>query len=124
MTVEECYACMGSDYRDAIRRLGKDERIKRFLIMALEDERMSSLSKALEEKDPEKAFRAAHTLKGICMNLSLTVLYESAAALADELRAGGITDKALVLAEQAKKDYEQVTDCIERLKHDGPAEGI
>ncbi len=46
------------------------------------------LSDALRENRIEEAFRGAHTLKGICINLGFTKLYETASALTEILRAG------------------------------------
>ena len=41
---------------------------------------------ALENNDYETAFRAAHTLKGICLNLGLENLYKAAYKVTEALR--------------------------------------
>ena len=38
------------------------------------------------KQDAETAFRAAHTLKGLCMNLGFDSLYEVSSALTENLR--------------------------------------
>ena len=81
MTIEECYTNMGADYGDVLRRLGNEDRVKRFLGKIPEDTSFSLLCEAYEKGDGREAFRAAHSLKGICMNLGLTVLYTSSACL-------------------------------------------
>ena len=35
MTIEECYTKLESDYREIVRRLGKEERVKKFLSLFL-----------------------------------------------------------------------------------------
>lgn len=86
MTVKECYEKMGGDYADAMSRLRDDDRIKRFLGKVASDKSFDELSAALSAHDVETAFRAAHTLKGVSSNLSITALYRSASALTEALR--------------------------------------
>lgn len=115
MTVGECYSRMGADYEDVLRRLGQEERIKRFLGLFLEDESFQTLCRALAAEEPKEAFRAAHSLKGICMNLGLTALGRSASLLTDELRGGSITLAAGPLAGQVQQDYQAVIESIREL---------
>ena len=67
MTVKECYEAIGADYEEVLRRLANEERVARFLLKFPGDESFAGLVKAVEESDYEAAFRAAHTLKGICL---------------------------------------------------------
>ena len=63
-----------------------------------------------------EAFRAAHTIKGVCQNLSLDPLYKSASELAERLRNGQeYAEDVEVLVEQVKKDYTCTVDCIREL---------
>ena len=48
----------------------------RFALKFLEDQSYIQLKQALENKNYEDAFRSAHTLKGVCQNLSFDRLYE------------------------------------------------
>ena len=77
MTVKECYEAMGGDYEDVMRRLRKDERVEKFLMKVLDDKSFQLLTDSMEAQNMDEAFRAAHTLKGICQNLSLNRLYGS-----------------------------------------------
>lgn len=105
MTLEECYTRMGADYADVLQRLGNEERIQRFLRMFIEEESFDRLCTALKEQNAEAAFRAAHSLKGICMNMGFTVLRASSDALTQELRTGSVTEKAKLLGTQVAQDY-------------------
>lgn len=51
------------------------------------EQRFADLMKALEEKDYDAAFDAAHALKGVLGNLSLTPLYEKASVITEHLRS-------------------------------------
>lgn len=117
MTVQECYEQMGADYADVTSRLRTDERIVRFLGKVADDGSFSLLCASMQAHNMEEAFRAAHTLKGICMNLSLTKLFASANALTEALR--GRTeygDDLLPLLEKLKVDYEATVQCIRALQ--------
>lgn len=116
MTVRECYEAMGADYEDVLGRLRKDERIQKFVLKLLNDKSYELLMNSMEAGDMTEAFRAAHTLKGVCQNLSITALYHSSAELADRLRDGQeYGEDVAPLLERVKKDYTLAMDCIRQL---------
>ena len=116
MTVKECYEAMGANYDDVAGRLRKDERIRKFLLKLPDDKSYDLLLKSLDERNMEEAFRAAHTIKGTCLNLSLTTLYRSASQLSDRLRDRREYDVDIEpLLEQLKKDYTHMLTCIAAL---------
>lgn len=116
MTLKECYDAMGADYNEVFARLRSDERIQRFLIKVLDDGSYDLLIKSLDEKNIEDAFRAAHTIKGVCMNLSLTKLYKSSQTLTEALRnRHDYGDDIPPLLEQVTADYEFTMNCIRGL---------
>ena len=116
MTVKECYDAMGADYEDVFVRLRKDERIQKFLLKVMNDKSYDLLCSSLESGDMAEAFRAAHTLKGVCQNLSLTPLYKSAAVLSDRLKEqteyGSDIEPML---DRVREDYERTISCIREL---------
>ena len=73
------------------------------------------LCKSLEAEDYEEAFRAAHTIKGVCQNLSFTRLYVSSNQLTESLRQGW-NPEAEELVKQVKADYEQTVAAIHELQ--------
>ena len=116
MTVKECYEAIGADYEDVMGRLRKDERVQKFVLKLLDDKSYELLENSVASKDMSEAFRAAHTLKGVCQNLSLTPLYQSASELAERLRNGQeFSEDMKPLLEQVKKDYTHMIDCIKQL---------
>ena len=67
---------MGANYEDVLKRLYNEGMICRFTLMFLNDDSYPKLEQALKEGNVKEAFRAAHTLKGVCQNLGFTNLYQ------------------------------------------------
>lgn len=107
---------MGADYDDVMARLRKDDRVQKFLLKVLDDKSYTLLIDSVEERNIPEAFRAAHTLKGVCQNLSLTKLYKSASVLSDVLRdrEDYREDIEPALA-QVKQDYDEMIGYIREL---------
>ena len=116
MTVKECYEAMGADYDDVMGRLRKDERVQKFLLKMLDDKSYALLTDSVEAGNMSEAFRAAHTIKGVCQNLSITPLYKSAYELAELLRnADAYSEDMEPMIEEVKKDYTHMIECIRQL---------
>lgn len=111
MTLQDCYRALGGSYDDVFGRLRKDAMIEKFVFRFLEDPSFAALCRAMKEENREDAFRAAHTLKGVCQNLSFTKLQHSAADLTEALRTEWKTNAPL-LFEQLKADHLQTTAAI------------
>ena len=92
MTMQECYKAIGGNYEAVLGRLHSEALIQRFTLKFLEDQSYLQLKQALENKNYEDAFRSAHTLKGVCQNLSFDRLYEVSNELTELLRDWSIHD--------------------------------
>ena len=112
MTLQECYAAMGGSYEDAIGRLRSERLVQKFVLKFLNDGSFDLLCRSMEEKNYEEAFRAAHTIKGVCQNLSLDKLQDSSSRLCESLR-GGYTPEADALMEETSADYRQTVSAIQ-----------
>ncbi len=112
MTLQDCYAALGGDYADVSARLRSDRLVQKFLLRYLDDPSFSLLCTAMAEKDAGEAFRAAHTIKGVCQNLSFSRLFESSSRLSDALRHGW-TPEAEPLLERVKEDQLAVVTAIQ-----------
>ena len=115
MSLKECYLAIGGDYEDAIGRLYSEKLVKKFVLKFLHDPSFELLERSLQEKNYEEAFRASHTIKGICQNLSFTRLQRSSSALTEALR-GGYTPEVPALLEQVEADYRETAAAIEKLQ--------
>lgn len=116
MTMEECYQELGGNYAEVTTRLPSLKLIEKFTGRFLEDPSFETLCREMASGNRKEAFRAAHTLKGVCANLSFTCLQESAGRLTEELRPEGetIPETAAVLLEEVKRDYQRTVDAIQR----------
>lgn len=94
MTVQEIYGRLGANYDDIVCRMGKEERVKRFILKLPQDGSFSRLCTAMTENNAKEAYREAHTLKGLGLNLGLTDIADKAMLLTDGLRAGIINTEA------------------------------
>ena len=103
MTIQECYTRMGADYNEVLQRLYNEAMIRKFVLLFLKDDSFHNLEEALKRQDVEEAFRAAHTLKGVCQNLGFANLYAPAAALTETLRDGRLEGTAKQFAEVGKQ---------------------
>ena len=111
MTLQECYSAMGGDYDEVMGRLRSEKLVQKFVLKFLNDKSYELLCTSMESKNYEEAFRAAHTIKGVCQNLSFTTLGQSSSALSEALRHG-YTPEADGLAEQVKAEYQQTVEAI------------
>ena len=98
-------------HHDPSGRLPSEKFIQKYVLKFLDDGSYELLLRSMEEENWEEAFRAAHTIKGMCQNLDFTRLYRSSSALSEALRHG-ITPEAPALLEQVRTDYGQTADAI------------
>ena len=115
MTVKECYEQMGSNYESVLGRMGSEAMIKRFALKFLNDPSFNDLIEDLIKKDGEEAFRAAHTLKGVCLNLGFDELYEVSAELTEKLR-GRETAGSEELFQKVSQKYQKTVAAIQGLE--------
>ncbi len=117
MTLKECYDVFGGNYENVFSRLRSEKLILKFVFRFLEDPSYELLCKSIEEHNDEEAFRAAHTIKGICQNLGFDVLLKSSSEMADAYRHGKTPDADQIF-ESFKKDYQHTISAIQQLKQD------
>ena len=111
MTLRECYAALGGDFEAVTSRFPNEKFVQKYLIKFLSDGSYKLLESSLAAQDYAEAFRAAHTIKGVCQNLSMDRLQSSSSRLCEALR-NGYTPEADALAEEVAADYRQTADAI------------
>ena len=75
--IKTCLREAGVDVEGALERLmGSEALLERFLKKFPADPNYAGLVSAVERGDHEAALTAAHTLKGMCGNLSMTALFD------------------------------------------------
>ena len=83
MTLKEAYEGLGGDYDEVLSRLPSERLVKKFALKFLEDDNYGKLEAAMAGGDRESAFRAAHTIKGVCQNLAFNRLGASVSVLTE-----------------------------------------
>lgn len=118
MTLTEFYIEVEGSYQDALSRLMNDRLITKFVLKFKNDPSFETLKAALAEDRIDDAFAAAHTLKGVALNLAFTKLGTLAAALTDFLRPQNRTayvpETARAMFDEVALAYAQTTDAIDR----------
>lgn len=117
MTLKKFYEEIGGNYEGTVARFLTEERARRFAIKFETDPSFFDLCAAVRDKNVQEAFRAAHTLKGVCQNLGFDWLYETASALTEIYRAGSLEDKGLL--DELKTKYGVVMSAVRSLKNEG-----
>lgn len=113
MTLKECYAALGGDYDEAIGRLRSERLVQKFVLKFLNDGSYDLLCSSLEAGSRDEAFRAAHTIKGVCANLAFNTLLESSEALTEALRDGKPAQPGEeALLAKVKEDYQRTVQAI------------
>ena len=115
MTVKECYESMESDYEGVIGRMGSEGLVKRFALKFPDDPSYLNLEKAIQEQNAEEAFRAAHTLKGVCLNLGFDRLYKVSAELTEKLRGRELNGYEALYG-KVQDEYKNTIDAIRKLE--------
>ena len=115
MTIKECYEAMGGDYEDVLKRLMNEARIQKFALMFKKDPSMSQLTQAMDAGDVETAFRAAHTLKGICLNLGFDNLFAPSQELTEKLRGATTIEGTDELFAAVAKEYDRTCEALRKI---------
>ena len=120
MNLQECYQAFGGDYEDTMKRMGMERLLQKFMLKFLDDKSFEELCSSMEQKKYEEAFRAAHTLKGLCLNLGFKTLAESSSSLTEALRPQQFEESDMVeimkMLEQVKRNYEMTVSVITEFK--------
>lgn len=110
--LKEIYEIAGSDPKEVIARYGgNEEMLRRFLRLFARDDSFAKLQEALAAGNADGAFRAVHTLKGICANLGFARLYEKSSEMTELLRRGELENTKLLFPGFAE-EYEKVMEAL------------
>ncbi len=115
MTLEQFYAYIGGDYQGTLSRLPSEKLILKFVRKYVDDPTCAQLDQAVEVKDWETAFRAAHTLKGVSQNLGFDKLYQVSAALTEAMR-GSKPLEDYSLWEAVDKVHKEIIEAVGKLE--------
>ena len=113
MTLKECYAALGGNYDEVMDHLRSERLVQKFVLKFLNDGSYQLLQDSLAAGNREEAFRAAHTMKGVCANLAFNDLLASSEALTEALRDGKPAQAGEEeLIQRVKADYDRTYQAI------------
>ena len=114
MTIEQCYASLGGSYAEVSMRLPSPRLVEKFIGKFLSDGSFGELCARMASGSRRDAFRAAHTLKGVCANLGFGRLLRSVDRLTEILRpeGDGIPQEAHALMDTVREDYRVTVEAI------------
>ncbi len=106
LTIDSLKA-FGADTDDALARcMGNEAFYFKLIGKVLDDKNFEVLEQAINAKDLDKAFEAAHSLKGVLGNLSLTPVYDPVNEMTELLRSRNDVDYTTYLKAIADKKAE------------------
>ena len=92
MNIDDLIA-YGANVDEGLQRCMNNEPFYLRLVESVKDEKgFDALKAAIEANDLDAAFEAAHALKGVLANLSITPLYEPMSEITELLRAKEAVD--------------------------------
>lgn len=106
----------GVDLQTALDRFMNNEALYTKILFKFPlDNSFNNLKEQLTQNNIQEAFAAAHTLKGICGNLSLTCLTDIIYPMADKLKSGQI-DGMDEMMDNLEKHYLEICSIIKRMQ--------
>jgi HPt (histidine-containing phosphotransfer) domain-containing protein len=106
LTIDSLKA-FGADTDDALARcMGNEAFYFKLIGKVLDDKNFEVLEQAIHAQDLDKAFEAAHSLKGVLGNLSLTPVYDPVNEMTELLRSRNDVDYTTYLKAIADKKAE------------------
>ena len=115
MSIREFYATVGGNYDEIMRRLLSEERVMKYLGKFTNDKSYELLMEDIAEKRWDDAFRNAHNLKGISVNLGLQSLFLSSSELCESMRDGEPSVDIQPMYDQVRQDYATVVSALQQL---------
>lgn len=113
ITIEKLQS-FGADTVDGLERCFGNEALYLRLVATIpEDASFDRLNQKLQAKDLDGAFEAAHALKGVLGNLSLTPLYDLAVDITEHLRSRDNIDYSKMMTDFFSKKEELGKLCAE-----------
>lgn len=116
--IKEKLLSAGIEPESAVERfMGNEALFIKFLLRFENDENYFKLCEAMKENDCQNAFVAAHTLKGVCGNLSIKKMEALLRDQVEFLRRGDF-EKARELMDHLQGEYEKVKEVLNLVKED------
>lgn len=116
MTLQECYEQLQGDYDGTLGRLCSEKLVEKFALKFLADDSYALLEESMAIGNYSEAFRAAHTLKGVSLNLGFTKLFEVSDEMTEALRDGEKPGNETLLG-KVKDEYQRTIGLLQELQN-------
>ena len=113
MDLKECYEIIG-DYNDVVSRIPMEKLIMKCVCKFPNDTSYVELKEAVENKNYEEIFKAAHKLKGVTLNLGLMKIFHIADNITEIYRDQQEHNVEELMNELAE-EYDKVINAINQL---------
>lgn len=114
MQVREFYKDLGEDFEEVFERIGNEQWIEKYLKKFATEAYHKKLDEAIAEQSWSEAFKMAHSIKGLAMNLGLSRLAKLSSELCEPMRAGAPTIDIAPLHEVVDAEYDRVTEAMSK----------
>ncbi len=102
----------GMNVETALERfMGNEALLTRFLKKFIQDKSYQDLVTAIENRDVDGAFAAAHTLKGVSANFSMDTLFHAVGEQTEALRNKDL-ETGIKMMPEVTKQYENMISVI------------
>ncbi|SEL46123.1 MULTISPECIES: Hpt domain-containing protein [unclassified Butyrivibrio] len=95
------------------RFMGNEDLVEKFMLKFLNDPSFAAMTKGLQAKNAEEAFKGCHTLKGVTGNLALDAMRPDVLELTEILRAGSL-EGSDELYQKIKASYDSLTEILKK----------
>ncbi len=122
MNIKEFYDLIGENYNEVLDRLRVESRILKYVLKFPDDKSCETFQSSMKDQKYAEAFRAVHTLKGICLNLGFTKLYSTVSEITEKLRDNEDAvriesdDEIKELSAKMIDQYKEIISGIDKLK--------
>ena len=115
MTAKEFYEITNGNYQNALNTMMNDDFIKRMLSKFAQNNAVGELLEAYDNKDFQKVFVAAHSIKGVAGNLALTGLYDKVIPIVEGTRNAEASSSINIDSEinDFRKEYNHLMSQLE-----------
>ena len=120
MTLQELYEKIGGDYEQAMRVLRMDKLLDKHIRKFANNDVVEKLINCENDFDPTVLFESSHAIKGVCANLGLTKISDTASDIAEEFRPGNerkmsddeVKEKIRYIADMYKLTVDSINEYV------------
>lgn len=115
MRVVDMYAKLGENYQEVYERLGNEAWIVKYLRKFVAENYNGQLNTAVAEKNWAEGFKLTHTMKGLALNLGLSVMRDTSSALCESMRYGEPKNDISSMMDAQNAEYQRIFEAIAEL---------